>query len=157
MKKLPDTDTLKELLEYEPDTGLVRWKVSSGGRKKGNIVGSYNSTGYRKAKVLGTYYLLHRLIWKLQTGEDPYGMEIDHIDRNPSNNKWNNLRLVDSSGNNYNQKKKHNSTGYTGVHKRRNKYSARIKHKGKNLYLGLFTTPEEASRAYETKKKELLA
>ena len=155
--KLPDTALLQELFNYEPDTGLVRWKVSSARRiKVGDTAGYINKRGYMVVGIGGTLYFLHRVIWKLQTGEDPMDMDIDHRDRNPSNNKWNNLRLVDRSINIHNRNLTKNKTGFTGVCKEGNRYRPQLVVKGKKYYLGLFHTPEQAHQAYLKKKQELL-
>ncbi len=157
MKRLPDIDILQELFSYEPDTGLVYWKKSNTRRVKvGSIAGNTSDTGYRCVGINNTSYKLHRVIWKLQTGEDPIGMEVDHIDRNPLNNRWENLRLVDKQTNMLNTgMRSHNTTGYTGVVKEGRGYKAQVGYRGKVLYLGHYKTPEEASKVYLQKKKEL--
>ena len=159
MKKLPDIELLNKLFSYDKDTGIIRWKIQASIRiKVGDIVGCYNSEGYRVCRIQGTAYALHRVIWKLMTGEDPMELNIDHIDRDRANNKWSNLRLTDSRGNCENRGIRRTSkTGYTGVSRDRDRYRAQIVVRGEYFYLGTFPTPEEASVAYETKKQELLA
>ena len=155
MKRLPDTERLRELFTYEPDTGIVRWKIGSGGVKIGSIVGSVRKR-YRRTQIQEEEFLLHRIIWKLHTGEDPYGMEIDHLDRDPLNNKWENLRLTDRSGNTLNRGiPKNNTIGYKGVSRSGKRYQSRLGYRGKRLCLGTYDTPEEASRVYEMKLMEL--
>lgn len=89
---------------------------------------------------------LHRLIM----GE-PVGMQIDHIDGNPLNNRRVNLRIVTARENRWNVR---DERGYTW-RPRHAKWEARIKVGGKGHLLGLFTTEEDARAAYLTAKKRL--
>lgn len=86
-KPLPSQDILLSRYSYSPVTGEV-W-----GKRKG-LLNSFDRDGYNRAKVNQSTYKLHRLIWMMVTGEDPGEFEIDHIDRDPANNAWHNLRLV---------------------------------------------------------------
>ena len=74
--------------------------------------------------------------------------QIDHINKNKTDNRLENLRYIDSSGNNRN-KFMRNKWGYIGVYKRNNKFCSSIRvDGGKRLYLGIYNTPREASEAY---------
>ena len=139
-----------ERLIYNPNDGKVLWAKhprwpSYSGREAGNI----RKDGYRKLKFCGKQYLTHRVAWLLQYGTWPVG-DIDHIDGNPLNNKSNNLRDVPHNVNLQNRKSAtvKNKTGFLGVVKRRNKYAAHIHKNGKQTYLGLFETAEQAHQAY---------
>lgn len=103
MAKARDESTLityeqaSELLEYRD--GALFWKVSMGRAKAGDRAGSFNkSTGYRVIRVSGKRYKEHRLVWLLCKGEHPKN-QIDHIDRNKTNNRIENLRDVSMSAN----------------------------------------------------------
>lgn len=99
-------DRLKELLEYNRDTGLLIWKVNRRGKaKKGTIAGKKKKSGYIEVFIDSKRYSASRLIFFYETGAWPKN-EMDHIDRNPSNNQWNNLREVSSSQNKFNQCRK---------------------------------------------------
>jgi hypothetical protein len=77
--------------------------------------------------------------------------KVDHKDRNGLNNQRSNLRIATDSQSNSNQgKRKNNTSGYTGVteDKRRNKWVANIRVKGKQSFLGIFTNKKDAARAY---------
>lgn len=96
-------------------------------------------------------YLIYRLAWFYMTGQWPPN-EIDHIDRNPLNNRWNNLRLATRSENGRNRGlSTRNTSGQTGVswHKRLEKYQAQIMVEGKYVALGYFERIEDAARAYK--------
>ena len=77
--------------------------------------------------------------------------DIDHIDGNPSNNKLSNLRDVPHRINIQNRKSKttRNKSGFLGVVQRGNKFAAHIHRNGKQIYLGLYETPELAHKVYK--------
>ena len=143
--------SITEHLRYDPVEGKVYWvkhprRTTSNGLEAGNI----NIGGYRKLKFQNKQYLVHRIAWILYFGKWPEG-ELDHIDGNKLNNKIQNLRDVSHRVNLQNRTKPTslNKTGFVGVVKRRNKYQAYIHRGGKQIYLGLFTTPELAHKAYK--------
>ncbi|HHB9522635.1 TPA: HNH endonuclease signature motif containing protein [Yersinia enterocolitica] len=73
---------------YDPDEGLLRWKVKLSNRTKiGANAGSIGSHGYQQLMIFGKRRLAHRVIWEMLNGEISYGMQIDHIDHNRLNNK----------------------------------------------------------------------
>ena len=120
--------------------------------KSGKSAGTQRKSGSWQICYKGKLYLAHRIIWFLYSGEDPLDQEIDHIDRNPSNNKLDNLRLATRSQNCIN-KIACSSSGYKGVYKHHtyDRWVARIK--GKSL--GYFLTKEEAALAFDKAAKEL--
>ena len=78
-------------------------------------------------------------------------MRIDHKNRNPRDNRLDNLREISHAENLQNRgPQANNTTGFKGVsyHKVAKKYTANITVNRKTRYLGLFTTPEDAYRAY---------
>ena len=103
-KALPAVEVLRELLEYNPDSGNVYWRVSRGRVRAGQSAGSAFHRGYRQIRVLEANWLLHRIIWKLHTGQDPDpDLVVDHINRNTGDNRWANLRLATHAVNSANQ------------------------------------------------------
>jgi hypothetical protein len=107
---------VRSLLDYSPDNGELRWKVSMPPRgRKGELAGWQQPSGRRKIAIHGQTYMTHRLIWLIMTGEWP-PFEIDHDDLNQSNNRWGNLRKATSSQNQSNRpRRRNNKTGITGV------------------------------------------
>lgn len=110
--------------------------------------------------MLRKNFMLHRLIWKLQTGEDPGA--IDHINGSRADNRWENLReCPDGQGNNmqnFRAAHKDSRTGLLGVSidpRPGRRYYARITSKGKNYNLGTYATAEEAHQVYLSAKKHL--
>ena len=119
--------------------------------KSGKYAGTRRKTGSWQISYNRKLFLAHRVIWFLQTNVDPLEKEIDHIDRNPSNNKLENLRLATRAQNCMN-KHTYSTSGYRGVYKNHiNRWVARIK--GKNL--GSFLSKEEAAIAFDKAAKEL--
>ena len=96
---------------------------------------------------------IHRLIM-----DAPKGMEVDHINGNPLDNRKSNLRICTIAENLRNKGAgKNNTSGYKGVSwvKRNKRWLAQIKHNGKQVYIGHYKNKEEAARAYDKKAKEL--
>jgi len=154
MKKYPPLEKLKSLLDYDPATGIFRWKISGKGRKVSKIAGSINNQGY---VMIGTKYrrfYAHRLAWYITYGYLP--KELDHINRDTSDNRICNLRECTRSQNKANALPYKNRK-YKGIYfnKRLGKYQAQIEHNYKQYYLGLFDTPKAAALAYNAKAIEL--
>jgi len=143
-------DHIHKYMSYNPDTGSMTWKKSTGGGQTlGAEVGHTNSKGYRGCKVCGRSYKLHRLIWLYQTGSFPKH-DIDHINRNRSDNRWSNLRDVKSDVNAYNHKvRKDSKTGISGVSVTCDKYKlpyhVRIAVDNEEKHLGFYKTLDEAA------------
>ena len=137
---------LKELLNYNPETGNFIRLVSKGPRKSGSIAGKTAANGYQYIKLDYVNYLAHRLAFLFMTGSIP--VEVDHKDQNPSNNIWANLRPSTSRMNKENRNVNNITIG-VGKHTRSGKWIARgsSEHTGKQPYLGLYTTHFAASYA----------
>ena len=146
MKRLtaPSQEILTELLVYDPDTGLLTWKVARTGVKAGTVAGRVRNK-YRQVKISGVYYTATLIIWKLIYGEDlEPGLYIDHINRNPEDNRLVNLRKVTGSENQHNTiRTRADPTIKRGVCKNWRKWSATFG----SEYLGNFATYEEAVAA----------
>ena len=155
--KLPTLERLNEVLDYDPETGVFRWKKAVNGRiKVGDIAGAYSGRdrGYRQLQIDGVKYFAHRIAWKMHYGRDPED-QIDHINGIKNDNRIQNLRECTRAENMRNRgKTKVNTTGYKGVHLYKGKYVARIKLIGKEVYLGRYDTAEEAYEAYKKAAKE---
>jgi hypothetical protein len=144
----------REVFSYNPETGDLHYSVQSGKRGTlGKAAGWVNRSGKtvrRKVRVDGTDYMAHRVIWLIVTGEWPE-YEIDHIDGDGLNNRWENFRAATASENLRNRGPQiNNTTGYKGTcfDKKRGKFVAGIKIHGVRKNLGSFDTVEEAYAAY---------
>lgn len=149
-------DRVREVLNYDKDTGIFTWRVTLSQRRlAGQACGELKPSGYVVIGIDGHRYRAHRLAWLYVHGEWP-SMQIDHRDLNRSNNKFDNLRLSTQQQNTFNTPvSKNNRCGFKGVyeHKGRSgllsRWCAKINVGRRQIHLGTFDTPEEASRAYE--------
>jgi hypothetical protein len=142
-------ERLKELLHYNPETGIFTWRVCRQAIKNGSVAGTVNGRHYVQIVLDRRIYLAHRLAWLYMRGAFP--SSIDHRDGNPSNNAWNNLRLATALQNGKNRKRStKNTTGFKGVSwwRKVGKYAAEIRVDGKRIWLGHFDTAHEAYQVY---------
>lgn len=139
-------DLLRELLEYDQETGEFFWR-----RRR---AGSYNKIGYLTIGIGGTKYYGHRLAHLYMTGEWPE-YEVDHKDGTTSNNRWNNLRPATSQQNKQNRPiNSNNKSGFKNVIYLPTKYPERpwvgkIMVNRKSIYVGHFATPAQAADAVQ--------
>ena len=150
-------DELKEVISYNPETGAFAWRVGIGSVVAGKPAGCINTLGYLVIRFKKKLYLAHRLAWFYVNGSWPQ-CELDHINGNPSDNRMQNLREASHAENNRNkQKHTDNSSGFKGVslHRQSGLWEARICKDGVATRLGLFRSPENASRAYDAHVSKL--
>lgn len=151
------TERLREVLSYDPETGIFTWRVSAGTRAKGKRAGCENDNLYVLIRVDGVSYKAHRLAWQHYYGTAP-STDLDHINGVRSDNRISNLRPA-TRGENLRNSPKHrdNKSGFKGVYwsKWAGKWHARIMISYKRIHLGFFDDPREASDAYEAKAREL--
>lgn len=149
-KPLPSQERLRELFDYDQETGVLTWKVSShkcaSNIRVGGSAGCLNNTGYYHTRIGTDRFLNHRLIWMWMTGEDPGDLDIDHINRVRSDNSWENLRVVSRGVNISNSIKVNNTSGVPGItwEKAARKWSVRAYVDGARKFFGRFQTKEEA-------------
>jgi HNH endonuclease len=133
------TNYIKELFDY--DDGNLIWRINKGRSKKGTVAGSKDSKGYFQIKLNQKVYRLHRIVWLWHGKELPE--QIDHIDRNPLNNRIENLREATALTNQWNTKKSDNGVSW---HQPSKKWRARIKINKKEVYLGVYADYNEAKQ-----------
>jgi hypothetical protein len=97
-------ERLRELLDYDPQTGNLIWRQKAHGRPAGEVAGCRTSRGYWRVGVDRVEYKAHRLVWLHVYGEWP-SKQIDHINRNACDNRIENLRDVTASENLVNRRR----------------------------------------------------
>lgn len=140
---------LKETYDYNPLTGEFTFKVRRGPKLAGSVAGTLNKGGYVQLNFNSRFYTAHRLAFVFMEGRLPLGC-VDHIDRDRSNNRWDNLRDCTATENNRNRSlSKNNTSGVSGVSfmPKLNKWQAYICHEKKVINLGHFHTLEDAALA----------
>lgn len=159
-RQLPSADYLWECFDYTPETGSIFWKTrprhhfgsdrmwrSTNARLAGRRVGAFPYTnGYCYVRIAGTDFLVHRVIFKMMSGEEP-PVQVDHDNLSPTDNRWTNLRPADNGMNMRNSARFGRALpkGVTQVGRR---YKARIAVDGRSVHLGFHPTPEAAHAAY---------
>jgi hypothetical protein len=162
MSSLPDYEYLLECFDYNKDTGEFIWKTRPlthfknktamsiinsrlAGKSAGSLRNSENNNRCSHVRLLGQYFSIKKIIWKLVNKIDPDGI-LKFKDGDPTNLRYDNLTY-----------RFHNTqpTGYKWVVKNQGKYCANIMHEGVKYYLGSFDTPDQAHNVALLKKTEL--
>jgi hypothetical protein len=141
---------LRELLAYDPISGVLTWKKNMTPRARaGKEAGVIQCGKYRRIGINGKYYMAHRIAWVIVTGSWPE-YQIDHKNGMKSDNRWTNLREATSAQNKHNTEHRNNS-GLIGasLHAGTGRYRAQIRTGGKRKFLGWFETAQEAHDAYK--------
>lgn len=144
-------DYLRNILHYAPDTGIFTWLITANSNKAlaGSLAGCLHDNGYRYIGIKSRIILASTLAWHYMTGEWPTQI-VDHINRQRSDDRWDNLRLVTNSQNQFNKSMSRNNTsGYKGVSWMtcKNGWQAHIHFHRKQKNLGVFANIEDAIRA----------
>ena len=137
---MENREYLQELFEYSD--GNLYWRKN---KKRAGDFGT--ATLYHRIGIKGKKYSNHRLIWVYHKGAIPEDLVIDHINRDPKDNRIENLRLVTRQENNFNMS---NVKGYSVTP---NGFESMIKVGGKTIHLGTYKTIKEAKQAYMVAKK----
>lgn len=145
---------LHDRLHYCPIIGLFWWKrrpittnrtASWNARFADQIAGSRDDEGYITIGIDGTPYKAHRLAWFYMTGEWPADT-IDHRNRRPLDNAYENLREATQSQNSANRRRRHSASGIKGVSRLA---SGRFRAKIGQRHIGTYNTAEEARSAFD--------
>lgn len=172
----PNPTLLRQLLDYDPETGSLTWRkrpvemFGESARGAERAAASWNSRyagtpalasvsrqGYARGAIFDRVYLAHRVAWAIYHGSWPTE-EIDHINHVRTDNRICNLRPASREENCRNiSRASNNSSGVTGVswHKAGRKWLAVIVHKEEQHFLGLFTDFHDAVAARKTAEREL--
>ncbi|BCB62190.1 hypothetical protein HaloA020_28910 [Halomonas sp. A020] len=166
MSKFIDPQLIKGLLHYNAETGVFTWKprpiesfksrqafLTWNKRFANKRAGSVKTgeLGYKRRKIkIGSSYLMeHRLAWVYMTGEQP-PVEIDHENRDATDNRWSNLKASDHLDNARNQSlSRNNKSGISGVSWKSDlgKWRARCMKNRQEHHLGYFIQKSDAEQA----------
>ena len=168
MTALLSPEELKSIIEYNPETGEMTWRIRepssfSCGKQSaehncaiwnGRIAGTpalsfVNNNGYLSGSACGRSYKAHRVAWAIYYGEWPKG-DIDHVNRVRTDNRISNLRSATRSENLRNTGiLDRNTSGVTGVSwaAERGQWNAKIGHRRKQINLGYFAQKKDAVQA----------
>jgi hypothetical protein len=138
---------LKELLNYNSDTGVFTWI-----KRSGSVAGGLDKCGYIHIRVDYNLYFAHRLAWLYVYGLFPED-QIDHINRVKDDNRFTNLRPATKSQNQMNTpRRSDNKSGHKGVcwSKTAKKWNSGIRVDGKRKHLGSFNDKSDAILAYNS-------
>lgn len=143
-------ERLRELLAYDPETGIFTWKTTMGSRAvAGQQTDSLDDHGYVRIRVDKRLYRAHRLAVLYMSGSFPPA-DVDHINLNRADNRWKNLRNATRTVNARNTNLRSDSTsGLKNVswHKATGKWQVNLAAGGKNIHIGLFADKELAAQA----------
>ena len=150
---------LKELLDYDPETGIFTWRITRGRyARTGGMAGSPNGRGYLRITIDRRKFFAHRLAFLYMIGSFPPA-DADHINGVRDDNRWDNLREATRTDNvrNLGGARSDNTFGFLGVSwdKNKLKWQARIVVVKKHIHLGYYSSGEEAHAAYLKAKDEL--
>lgn len=164
---IPSASTLREILDFDPETGVLTWKergpewfpkeLKKGAR---NPAKTWNSRfagkqagrivkGRGSIRIFGKDYIKSRIVWTIHYGNHPKNI-IDHINGNPADDRIANLRDITHTENNRNQRmSSRNTSGHVGVcyFARTNKWVAVMSIDNYPVHLGYFDKKEDAIKA----------
>jgi hypothetical protein len=148
-------ERLRELLNYDPATGVFTWKQRGRGRPVGRPAGGKNGRGYINIQIDEEQHQAHRLAWLHSFGHWP-GSSLDHVNGDPADNRIANLREADPSQNACN-KRGHGLSGIKGVSwcKQTQMWRASISKDGLDRTLGRFPSRAAAAAAYQSAARVL--
>jgi hypothetical protein len=171
-------EELKELLSYDPNTGLFVWLDrplkffhDSGGRYTAEFaqkvfrslfagkpaLTAKNPGGYLRGNLFGRNLMAHRAAFCLVAGRWPMH-QVDHINGVRDDNRWDNLREATNAQNQHNSSSaKGSSSRFIGVAlcKRSHRWTAYICPDGTKIHLGNFGSEEEAARVRDEAAKKM--
>jgi hypothetical protein len=142
-------EQFKEVLSYDPNTGIFFWRHTDRKKIKGAIAGHLDQDGYRIIKVWNKDYKAHRLAFFYSFGRWPQD-QIDHINGVRADNRIANLREADK----FQQRRNSRTSPLKGAYRVGRRWRSYIRFSNKSYYLGTWDTQEEANQAYAKAAKE---
>lgn len=156
---LQASEEIRRHVRYDPKRGEFWWLLPRHGRQLTRQAGSVVATGKTRSQIVrviffdGRKYYAHQIAWFLMTGQ--WLPEVDHVDGQPLNNRWSNLRAATRSEQSMNRAPNPNRLRGASFHKPSGRWQAYIKKNGTQIALGYFDTAEQAHDAYLEAAKTL--
>ena len=148
---------VRELLAYDPATGLFTWKKTTTNRVRvGAIAGHLRFDGYIAIRIDRVAYLAHRIVFVYLYDRMPAD-EVDHINGKRTDNRQINIRECDRTTNMMNAAKgSANKSGVVGVcwNRAEERWQAQIKVNRVAIHLGLFDDFGDAVMARKAAESE---
>ena len=149
---LQTSEEIRRHVRYDPERGEFWWLLRRHGRQLARQAGSIITTGKTRSQTVraicfdGRKYYAHQIAWFLMTGR--WLSEVDHVNGEPLDNRWTNLRAATRSEQSMNRAPNPNRLTGASFHKPSGRWQAYIKKDGKRVALGYFDTAEDAHKAY---------
>ena len=142
---LPSYSELHEAFSYDPETGVITWRIAAGNRSVGMPAGTKND-GYVKIRYKRREYLANRIAWVMWYGIDPGHYDVDHKNRVRDDNRLANLRLATKNQSQHNKSAQKSKTGVKGVSPNGRGFRVWVGLNGVKKYFGTYQTLEEAEQ-----------
>lgn len=148
---------IRDFISYDAETGVLTWlrdrsPKARAGTPAGYVYVSRDGGRYIRLKFQRQHVFAHRLAWFLATGEDC--SDLDHRDRDGTNNRLSNLRVATRSQQAANRRSK--GSYAKGVYKTpAGTFTAHIRVNSKKQHLGTFNSEAEAATAYANRAREV--
>jgi len=142
------SEQVRDFFSYDHETGVLKWKNCRAAYRNGDVVGYAGRDGHLVVHLLGKHYYVHRIVWLYHYGTWPVDL-IDHINRDPSDNRIANLREASHQLNSINKR----ARGYYKT--KLGKYCAQIMRNRRSVFLGHYADEASARAAYLRAREEM--
>ena len=148
-------EDILDIFNYNINTGIFTWKKSRRGVAKGVVAGTLRQDGYVHLCIGEERHFAHRVVYLLMEGYMPE--QVDHINGNRSDNRWENLRACTPSENSQNRRITNSKSGFKNVnwHEQTKKWRVQVMIDGKSRSFGLYSNIEDAKRVAIIARKEI--
>lgn len=149
-------ETVRSLLDYDPDSGVLTWRDTDRHGFNRCLVGTpaltaRSTRGYLQGRLQGKNVRAHRVAWCHYYGAWPTG-QIDHINRDKTDNRISNLRDVSASEN---MRNTHRAPDAGLIPRPNGRWQVQLRRGGEQHYGGTFSNKQEAAEARDRLRDQL--